>query len=137
MRYTYNSRNYDVRNCVASAALLQAMFDGDTWLDRELAGVAGLPDSGSADQRALAARMADVAAGRIIAPSSCSDGEWWRRADAAERDASARLFPQKNFERVFEPLLLEVLTSTGIAQLDRLSSMKTPKAARTAGKSRL
>lgn len=112
---TYNSRNYDVRNCVASAALVQAMFDGDTWLDRELASVADVPDSGSVDQRALAARTADVSAGRIIAPSSCSDGEWWRRADAAERDASTRIFPQKNFERVFEPLLLEELTSTGVA----------------------
>lgn len=27
---TFNSRNYDVRNSVASAALLRAMFDGDT-----------------------------------------------------------------------------------------------------------
>lgn len=43
---TCNSRNYDVRDCVESAAPLLAMFDGDTWLDRKLASAAGLPDGG-------------------------------------------------------------------------------------------
>lgn len=68
-----------------------------------------------------------MAAGCIIAPSYCSDGEWWRRADAGERDASARIFPQKNIERVFEPLLFEDLTSTGVAVLNRLCLIKTSK----------
>ncbi len=57
----------------------------------------------SADQRALAPRTADVAAGRIIAPSSCSDGEWWRRADTAERDASTRVMPRAARLRPSQP----------------------------------
>jgi len=124
---TYSPRGYNVRHSVEAAALLRAMFDGDTQLDRDLASVAGLPDSSSAANRALAARSADVKAGRIVAPSSCPDGEWWRRAEAADREASGRVFPQKNFERVFEPLLYEDLTPAGVATLDRLGTMKTSR----------
>lgn len=52
---TDNPRSGDVRFSVEKAALLRAMFDGNTQLDRDLARVAGLPDSSSAADRAIAA----------------------------------------------------------------------------------
>ena len=124
---TTSPRDFFVRHSVETAALLRAMFDGDTQLDRDLAGVAGLPDSSSAAERALTARNADVTAGRIVAPSPLSDGEWWRRANAADQEALTKVFPQKNFERVLEPSMYEYLTAAGEAMLYRLDTMKTSR----------
>ncbi|MBD8551817.1 hypothetical protein [Sphingomonas sp. CFBP 8764] len=128
LRGTTNSRrDYDVCRSVEVAALLRGMFDGDTQLDRDLASVGGWPESGSAVERTIAAISADVKAGHIVAPSSHSDGEWWQRAEAADRKASMRVFPQKNFERVLEPLLYEDLTPAGQVVLARLNTMKTSR----------
>lgn len=124
---TTSPRGGQTRFSVEAAVLLRAMFDGNTQLDRDLANLAGLPESSSAADRVLAARAADVKAGRIVAPSSCPDGEWWRRAEAADREALARVFPQRNFERVLEPVLHEYLTAAGEAVLDRLETMKTSR----------
>ena len=124
---TTHPRDFYSCRSVGRAALLRAMFDGNTQLDRDLASVAGLPDSGSAAERAIAARGADLKAGRIVAPSSCPDGEWWRRAEAADREASTKVVPQKSCERVLEPSLREHLTAAGEAMLYRMGTMKTSR----------
>jgi hypothetical protein len=124
---TTDPRGFFVRHSVEAATLLRAMFDGDTPLDRDLASVAGLPDSNSAAERALAARNADVKAGCIVAPSPHSDREWWRRAEAADQAALTKVFPQRNFERVLEPSMYEYLTPAGEAMLYRLDTMKTSR----------
>lgn len=124
---TTNPRGFYARRSVQTAALLRAMFDGDTRLDRDLASVAGLPDSSSAAERAVAARNADVKAGRIVAPSPHSDSEWWRRAEAADREALTKVFQQRNFERVLELSLYEYQTAAGEAMLYRLDTMKTSR----------
>lgn len=128
LRSTTNSpRGSQTRFSVEAAVMLRAMFDGNTQLDRDLAKLEGLPESSSAAGRALTARAKDVKAGCIVAPSPYSDGEWRRCAEAADQEALARVFPQRNFERVLEPGTYEYLTAAGESMLCRLDRMKTSR----------